>query len=258
MRARSVNRVWLTSGERGLIGEPVSLAASRTASRSSPAVGRSGARRAGDRARGDRGAASGVVGRARRRWPGSLRLFAPSVSQAARAQLASQRFKTTTATARRWSGWLVGAAADAIGGEALLGVVWHRRQLVDARRVAQQRLHDQLNALCPGLSAPVGHGRALAPETGWAGWQRGRVRRARATMRSLLARSPGRLSEANAHFWSERWKQLLAPPADAGLRASRLGCVLDRSLGPACGPSHESRTSRPSCSPQRRQVVTYA
>jgi hypothetical protein len=26
------------------------------------------------------------------------------------------------------------------------------------RQVAQQRLHDQLNRLCPGLSAPVGHG----------------------------------------------------------------------------------------------------
>ena len=29
------------------------------------------------------------------------------------------------------------------------------------RKVAQQRLHDQLNALCPGLSAPAGHGRSL-------------------------------------------------------------------------------------------------
>jgi hypothetical protein len=30
--------------------------------------------------------------------------------------------------------------------------------------MAQQRLHDQLNALCPGLSAPVGHGKGLAVE----------------------------------------------------------------------------------------------
>jgi hypothetical protein len=29
------------------------------------------------------------------------------------------------------------------------------------RPVAQQRLHDQLHALCPGLAAPDGHGRAL-------------------------------------------------------------------------------------------------
>lgn len=33
-----------------------------------------------------------------------------------------------------------------------------------ATGIAQQRLHDQLNALCPGLSAPVGHGKALAVE----------------------------------------------------------------------------------------------
>src|SRR5450759_4923887 len=32
--------------------------------------------------------------------------------------------------------------------------VRYRRGLVAERRVAQQRLHDQLNALCPGLSAP--------------------------------------------------------------------------------------------------------
>jgi hypothetical protein len=50
--------------------------------------------------------------------------------------------------------------------ESLLGTVRHRRQLVDARRVLQQRLHDQLNALCPGLSAPVGHGRAGARRSG--------------------------------------------------------------------------------------------
>lgn len=49
--------------------------------------------------------------------------------------------------------------------EALLGTVHHRSQLVDARRVLQQRLHDQLNALCPGLSAPAGHGRALKLES---------------------------------------------------------------------------------------------
>jgi transposase len=100
--------------------------------------------------------------------------------------------------------------------------------------VLQQRLHDQLNALCPGLSAPVGHGRALALEdpsgravlacaVAFAG-------RAPAT-RSLLARSPGRLSEANARFWARRWKQLLAPPADAEPRAQRLGRDVERWLG---------------------------
>jgi transposase len=45
-----------------------------------------------------------------------------------------------------------------------LGAVRHRRRLVTNRKVLQQRLHDQLQALCPGLSAPAGHGRALAVE----------------------------------------------------------------------------------------------
>ncbi|MGZ6693639.1 MAG: hypothetical protein ACXVHQ_40395, partial [Solirubrobacteraceae bacterium] len=34
-------------------------------------------------------------------------------------------------------------------------------QTLDARKKLQQRLHDQLNALCPGLSAPSCQGRAL-------------------------------------------------------------------------------------------------
>ncbi|MCV7147884.1 hypothetical protein [Mycobacterium riyadhense] len=49
--------------------------------------------------------------------------------------------------------------------EALRAAVRHRRGLVADRKVAQPRLHDQLNVLCPGLSAPAGHGRALALET---------------------------------------------------------------------------------------------
>ena len=117
--------------------------------------------------------------------------------------------------------------------EALLGAVRHRRQLVDARRVLQQRLHDQLNALCPGLSAPVGHGRApkLEDPSGLAVLACAAAFAGRPpSVRSLLARSPGRLTEANAQFWSERWKQLLAPPADAELRAHRLGRDVERWL----------------------------
>jgi transposase len=124
------------------------------------------------------------------------------------------------------------AASSAI--EALLGAVRHRRQLVDARRVLQQRLHDQLNVLCPGLSAPAGHGRVLALEN-----PSGRAVLACAvafagrapSVRSLLTRSPGRLTETNARFWAGRWKHLLAPPADAALRAHRLGRDVERWLG---------------------------
>jgi hypothetical protein len=45
--------------------------------------------------------------------------------------------------------------------DALLTAVRFRRGLLAERRAAQQRLHDQVHGLCPGLSAPVGHGRQL-------------------------------------------------------------------------------------------------
>jgi transposase len=169
-----------------------------------------------------------------RRWPGSLRLFAPSETAAARAQLGSRRFKTDDRDCAALV-WLVRQGAGRRAGdgtvEAMLGAVRHRRQLVDARRVLQQRLHDQLNALCPGLSAPAGHGRALKLETptgqavlACAAAFEGRP----ATKRSLLARAPGRMTEATAAFWADRWKRLLDPPPDGELRARRLGRDLGR------------------------------
>ncbi|MCA1679961.1 MAG: IS110 family transposase, partial [Actinobacteria bacterium] len=39
------------------------------------------------------------------------------------------------------------------------------------------------------------------------------------------------LSEANARFWAQRWRGCLAPPADADLRAERLGRDLERHRG---------------------------
>jgi len=233
------NRVWLTSGERGLIGEPVSLPVLRDGvdelARLIAGSGVAGARVIGLEA-------TGALHRAwaaevQRRWPGSLRLFAPSETQAARSQLGSRRFKTDDRDCAALV-WLLRQGAGRPGSpsavEALLGAVRHRRQLVDARRVLQQRLHDQLNALCPGLSAPAGHGRVLELENasgravlGCAVAFAGRA----PSVRSLLARSPGRLTEANARFWVERWKRLLAPPADAELRADRLRRDLERWLG---------------------------
>ncbi len=47
-------------------------------------------------------------------------------------------------------------------------------------------------------------------------------------MRSLLARTPGRLTRANAEYWAKRWRDCLAPPSDAELRAQRLGLDLQR------------------------------
>ena len=131
--------------------------------------------------------------------------------------------------------WLVrqgaGRPAEPQLVEALLGTVRHRAQLVDARRVLQQRLHDQLNALCPGLSAPAEHGRALKLEspTGQAVLACAAAFAGRApSKRSLLGRAPGRTSDTTAVFWTQRWKRLLEPPVDAELRAQRLGGDLRR------------------------------
>jgi transposase len=163
------------------------------------------------------------------RFPSSVRVFAPSETAAARAQLGSRRFKTDdrdcaalTYLARQGYGRLV--ADDPV--EALSAAVRHRRGLVTERKVAQQRLHDQLNALCPGLSALAGHGRALELEntSGQAVLACAVAFTGRAPMaRSLQARAPGRLFASNAQYWAERWKSCLPPPPDAAVRAERLG-----------------------------------
>jgi transposase len=170
-----------------------------------------------------------------RRHPGSVRLFAPSETKSARMQLGSGRFKTDdrdcaalTYMARQGGGRRYGQQVSV---EALRTAVRHRRGLVADRKVAQQRLHDQLNALCPGLSAPAGHGRSLALETptglavlACAAAFSGRPPQ----LRSLMCRAPGRLTPNTAHYWLRRWRECLPPPADADQRAQRLNRDLDR------------------------------
>ena len=228
-------RVWLSTGERGLVCEPVSLPTSRAGLAKL------------ERLVSDGGAGvplialeqTGALHRAwqtalEERWPGALRVFAPSETQAARAQLGSRRMKTDDRDCAALT-WLArqGAGRPALPSpvEALQGAVRHRRQLVDARRPLRQRLHDQLNALCPGLSAPVGHGRALPLDspTGLAVLACAAAFAGRpASVRSLKARAPGRLTNATASFWARRWRSLLPPPADAVARARRLGRDLER------------------------------
>jgi transposase len=233
---KAFNRVWLTTGERGVIGEPVTLPVLRDGvdelERLIEASGVAGPPVIGLEA-------TGALHRAwaaeiERRWPGSLRLFAPSETTAARSQLGSRRFKTDDRDCAAMV-WLLrqggGRRAEPDTLEAMLGTVRHRGQLVDARRVLQQRLHDQLNALCPGLSAPSGHGRALKLEgvAGQAVLACAAAFAGRApSTRSLLARAPGRMTDATAAFWAQRWKRLLDPPADAELRAARLDRDLRR------------------------------
>jgi transposase len=230
------NRVWLASGECGLIGEPRSLPTLREGvDELERLIARSGVPGAPLIAV----EATGSLHRAwsaelERRFPGRVRLLAPSETQAARAQLGARRFKSDD----RDCAALVWLARQGLGRvpeepalEALLGVVRHRRQLVAELKVLRQRLHDQLNRLCPGLSAPQGHGRTLellrpsgravlACAVAFAGRP--------PSARSLLARAPGRLTRANAEYWAKRWRACLAPPADSELRAQRLGLDLER------------------------------
>jgi transposase len=168
------------------------------------------------------------------RFPGSVRLFAPSETTAARAQLGSRRFKTDdrdcaalTYLARQGQGRLVTDRID----DALAAAVRHRRGLVAERKVAQQRLHDQLNALCPGLSAPVGHGRALKLEgiIGQAVLDCAVAFAGRSpSVRSLRSRAHGRVFDSEAEFWVHRWRTCLPPPTDAPARAARLSRGLIR------------------------------
>jgi transposase len=170
-----------------------------------------------------------------RRHPGAVRLFAPSETKAARTQLGSGRFKTDdrdcaalTYLARQGAGrrWI-----DEVEIETMRAVVRHRRGLVHDRKVIRQRLHDQLNALVPGLSAPAGHGRSLALEqpSGQAVLACAAAFAGRApTVRSLQARTSGRLTTADAEYWAQRWRGCLPPPHDAEQRANRLARDLAR------------------------------
>jgi transposase len=224
------NRILLANGERGLIGEPLSLPVQREGIEElCRLIESSGAS--------ERVIALEATGslhlawatELERRFPGSLRLFAPSETQAARTQLGSRRFKSDD----RDCAALVSLARQGRGRahragilEALLDAVRHRRRLVSQRRVTRQHLHHQLNALCPGLSAPAGHGRSLELESApgravldCAVAFAGRA----ASARSLRARAPGPMRKDTAEYWAGRWRACLGPPLDAELRAERFG-----------------------------------
>ena len=231
-----LNRVWVSNGT-GLLEDPVSLPVSREG------IGRL------ERLLTVHATAEGSViaieatGSLHRSWaielerlhPGAVRLFAPSETKAARMQLGSGRFKTDdrdcaalTYLARQGAGR---RRSEEVAVDALRAAVRHRRGLVADRKVAQQRLHDQRNALCPGLSAPAGHGRSLPIETptgqavlACAAAFAGRP----PTTRSLIARAPGRLTRSTAEYWAQRWRGCLPPPADAEQRARRLARDLER------------------------------
>ncbi len=231
------NRVWLSDGS-GLLAEPVSMPVSRAGligveDLISAQAGRHPAVVIAIEATGSLHRAWSTA--LERRYPGAVRMFAPSETKAARTQLGSGRFKTDdrdcaalTYLARQGGGrrWV-----DEVEIDALRAAVRHRRGLVHDRKVIQQRLHDQLNALVPGLSAPAGHGRslALAQPSGQAVLACATAFAGRPpTVRSLRARASGRFSAADADYWAQRWRACLPPPPDAEQRAERLGRDLAR------------------------------
>jgi transposase len=233
---KAQNRVWLSTDDAGLIVEPLTLPVLRVGIEE---LERLVIKHAGARAPVIAIESTGSLHRAwtqelARRFPDAVRLFAPAETAAARAQLGSRRFKTDdrdcaalTYLARQGQGRAV--PSDQHG--ALLAAVRFRRGLLQEHKVAQQRLHDQVNGLCPGLSAPSGHGRKL-DLSGVAGRAfldclvdfGGRP----ASARSLQARAPGRLSRADAQYWSTRWKACLPAPTDAAVRVERLARSVSR------------------------------
>ena len=230
------NRVWLSTGEAGEVVPPLSLPVLRPGLERLHRlvvdhVGSAGPVFAIE--------ATGGLHQAwlrelNQRFPGSVRLFAPSETTAARAQLGSRRFKTDdrdcaalTYLARQGQGRPVPDQEQ----DALAAAVRHRRGLIGEHKVAQQRLHDQLHALCPGLAAPEGHGRALPVDSviGQAVLDCAAAFAGRPpSIRSLRARARGRVLTSEADFWVQRWRTCLPPPADAPARAARLARSLAR------------------------------
>ena len=224
------HRVWLSTDAAGLVTEPVTLPVLRQGLEALDGLVRQycGGEQLVFAVEATGGLHRAWVSELNRRFPAAVRVFAPSETAAARAQLGMRGFKTDdrdcaalTYLARQGHGRLVPADEH----EALLAAVRWRRCLVAERKIAQQRLHDQVNALCPGLSAPAGHGRKLdlAGVTGQAfpGCLIDRAGRP-APARSLQARAEGRLTRADAEFWAQRWRECLPPPRDAAARISRL------------------------------------
>jgi len=226
---KAVNRVLPATGEKGMLGEPVSLPTQREGvERLCGSIAEAGAPQTVIAIEATGSLHLPWVAELERRLPGSTRLFAPSETQAARTGPGSRRFKDDD----RDCAALVSPARQGRGRpaqdgtlEALLDAVHHRRRLIARLKVVRRHLHHQLNALCPGLSAPAGHGRALALETptGQAVLACAVEFAGRAPApRSLIARAPGRLTRADACFRAGRRRGCPAPPPDAELRSERL------------------------------------
>ena len=169
-----MNRVWLASGERGMIGEPLSLPTLREGvdelERLVAGSGVEGAPVIAVEATGSLHRAWTVE--LERRFPGCVRLFAPSETQAARTQLGVRRFKSDDRDCAALV-WLarqgLGRAPEEPTVEALLGVVRHRRQLVteltQAARQRDQRQADQARRVFADDAGKQTDSQRFAPES---------------------------------------------------------------------------------------------
>jgi hypothetical protein len=201
---KASNRVWLTSGSVGLSGGRCRCRYCARVLRPWPGrSGQRGRRPAADLGGGHRRAHRAWVAELERRWPGSVRLFAPSETQAARAQLGSRRYKTDDRD-RAALTWLLrqGAGRPAAHGsvDALLGAVHHRRAPARAGRRPQGAPAAAPPPAPGAVPGPVGPTRPR-PRPGGGGSDRpgragvrGRLPGRPPTVRSLRARAPGRLT----------------------------------------------------------------
>jgi transposase len=233
---KAFNRVWLATGDGGLIGEPVSLPVLRDGV---DALERlvAGSGVPGDPVVGLE--ATGGLHRAwaaeiERRWPGSLRLFAPSETAERGRSLGRGGLRPMIATALRWCGWSARARDAAL----VMGLL--RRCSARSATAASSSTRAGCSSSA-SMTSSTRFARASPRLLVMAARSSSRRRLGRPSSRARpLSRAgrrpsgrcwrgrPARMTEATAGFWADRWKRLLDPPPDGELRARRLGRDLGR------------------------------
>src|SRR3954447_18888675 len=155
-----MNRVWVSNGT-GLLQEPVSLPVARAGI---TALERMLASHVGEQviAVEATGSLHRVCAGLERLHPGAIRLFAPSETKAARTQLGSGRFTTDDRDCAALTYLARQGAGRTQVEEQQSGRCELRPDTVTGRSITRRRpssgFTTSSNALCPGLSAPAGHG----------------------------------------------------------------------------------------------------
>ena len=255
---KALNRVWVTTAD-GLVGEPMSLPTSRAGIDRLGGCWLSGVRRAGVRDRGDGRVASGVGGGARAALAGVVaRVRAvgdtggPEPARDAAVQDRRPRLRgagLARAAGRRAPGEPRGVEAMLGGGRASPPADSRAQAAAAAAARPAQRAHARA---CRPRRATAGRSRLRRRPAARSWPARRRSRAAPPSPRSLQARAGGRLSDATAAFWAERWQRV--PGAARGRRAARRPArPRPRSLrGAARGHRVRRRSTRAAARRQRR------